>query len=156
MMATHQAAATATAEAFADMPVHIIEPAGKWPLPRLGELWAYRELVYFLAWRDVKVRYKQTALGVAWAIIQPLAAMAIFTIFLGNLVHVPSDGLPYALFAVIGLLPWTYFANAATGASSSLVANTNLVSKVYFPRLAIPIAAVLAGLVDFAIGLLLL
>jgi lipopolysaccharide transport system permease protein len=122
----------------------------------LRELWHYRDLIYFLAWRDVKVRYKQTALGVAWAILQPLAAMAVFTVFLGGLVHVPSDGLPYPLFAYVGLLPWTYFANAAVGASSSLVANTNLVAKVYFPRLAVPLAAVLAGVIDLGVGLALL
>lgn len=133
-----------------------IQPSSGWRALDIRELWQYRDLIYFLAWRDVQVRYKQTALGVAWAILQPLAAMAVFTVFLGALVHVPSDGLPYALFAYVGLLPWTYFANAATGASSSLVANTNLVSKVYFPRIAIPIAAVLAGLVDLAIGLVLL
>jgi lipopolysaccharide transport system permease protein len=133
-----------------------IRPSSGWRALDLGELWDYRDLIFFLAWRDVKVRYKQTTLGVAWAILQPVVAMAIFTVFLGGLVHVPSDGLPYALFAFVGLLPWTYFANAATGASSSLVANTNLVSKVYFPRLAIPIAAVLAGLVDLAIGLAML
>jgi lipopolysaccharide transport system permease protein len=132
-----------------------IRPSSGWRALDLRELWQYRDLIYFLAWRDVKVRYKQTALGVAWAILQPLAAMAVFAIFLGGLVHVPSDGLPYPLFAYVGLLPWTYFANAATGASSSLVANTSLVSKVYFPRLAIPIAAVLAGLVDFGIGFVL-
>lgn len=133
-------------------PVHIA-PSSGWRALDFRELWQYRDLIFFLAWRDVKVRYKQTALGIAWAILQPLVAMAIFTLFLGGLVHVPSDGLPYPIFAFVGLLPWTYFANAATSASSSLVANTNLVSKVYFPRLAIPIAAVLAGLVDLAIGL---
>ncbi|MGI9145094.1 MAG: ABC transporter permease [Chloroflexota bacterium] len=137
-------------------PVFRIQPSSGWRTLDLGSLWKYRELVYFLAWRDVKVRYKQTALGVAWAILQPLAAMAVFTVFLGSLVHVPSDGLPYPLFAYVGLLPWTYFSNAAIGASSSLVTNTHLVSKVYFPRLVIPIAAVLAGLVDLGIGLVLL
>ena len=133
-----------------------LEPSSGWRALDLRELWRFRDLVYFLAWRDVKVRYKQTALGVIWAVLQPLAAMAIFTVFLGGLVHVPSDGLPYPLFAFAGLLPWTFFANATTSASSSLVGNTNLVSKVYFPRLAIPVAAVLAGLVDLAIGLVLL
>jgi lipopolysaccharide transport system permease protein len=145
-----------TAQARVPRPVVRIRPSAGWRALDFGELWQYRDLIYFLAWRDVKVRYKQTALGVAWAILQPLAAMVVFTVFLGALVHVPSDGLPYALFAYVGLLPWTFFANAAAGASSSLVANTNLVSKVYFPRLAIPIAAVLAGLVDLGIGLVLL
>jgi lipopolysaccharide transport system permease protein len=137
-------------------PLIRIRASHGWRAIDLRELWRYRELVYFLAWRDVKVRYKQTALGVAWAILQPLAGMLIFSIFLGNLVHVPSDGLPYPLFAYAGLLPWMFFANAVVGASSSLVGNTNLVTKVYFPRLVIPIAAVLAGLVDLGIGLLLL
>src|SRR5919202_2673862 len=133
-----------------------IRPSSGWRALDLRELWQYRDLIYFLAWRDVKVRYKQTALGVAWAILQPLAAMAVFTVFLGALVHVPSDGLPYPLFAYVGLLPWTYFANATTGASSSLVANTNLVSKVYFPLLVIPVAAVAAGVIDLGVGLVLL
>jgi lipopolysaccharide transport system permease protein len=133
-----------------------IEPSTGWRGLQLGELWRYRELVYFLAWRDVKVRYKQTAVGVAWTALQPLAAMAVFAVFLGRFVQVPSDGVPYALFAYVGLLPWTYFANATTGASSSLVGNANLVTKVYFPRLAIPLAGVLAGLVDLAVGFILL
>lgn len=130
-----------------------IQPSHGWRALDLRELWRYRDLVYFLAWRDVKVRYKQTALGVAWALLQPLVAMGIFTLFFGVLIKVPSDGLPYALFAYTGLLPWTYFANAASNASGSLVANTNLVSKVYFPRLAIPLSSVLAGLIDLAVGL---
>jgi lipopolysaccharide transport system permease protein len=133
-----------------------IQPSRGWRALDLAELWRYRGLVYFLAWRDVKVRYRQTALGVLWSILQPVAAMAVFTLFLGDVVRVPSDGIPYAVFALSGLVPWMYFANAATNASNSLVANTNLVSKVYFPRLAIPLSAVLAGLVDFAIGFVLL
>ncbi len=134
------------------LPVTVIKASHGWRAIDLSELWRYRELVYFLAWRDVKVRYKQTVLGILWALLQPVAAMAIFTVFLGQLAKVPSDGVPYALFAYVGLLPWTYFANAATGAAGSLVANTNLVSKVYFPRLVIPISGVVAGLVDLAIG----
>jgi lipopolysaccharide transport system permease protein len=130
----------------------VIEPRRGWHSLQLDELWRYRELIYFLALRDVSVRYKQTALGVAWALLQPLLAMAVFTVFLGNLAKVPSDGVPYYLFAYLGLLPWTYFANALGNASSSLVSNANLVSKVYFPRLIIPTSAVLAGLVDFAVG----
>jgi len=129
-----------------------IRPSKGWRAVELSELWRYRELIYFLAWRDVKVRYKQTALGIVWALLQPVAAMVIFTVFLGQLAKIPSDGLPYALFAYAGLLPWTYFANATTGASSSLVANSNLISKVYFPRLVIPMATVVAGLVDLAVG----
>jgi lipopolysaccharide transport system permease protein len=131
----------------------VVQPSSGWQPLDLAELWRYRELLYYLAWRDVKVRYKQTALGAAWAILQPLLAMAVFTLFFGRLVNVPSDGLPYPLFAFAGLLPWTYFANAVANAGSSLVTNTNLISKVYFPRLIVPLAGVLSGLVDFAIGL---
>ncbi len=132
--------------------VTVIRPTRGWRSVDLGELWRYRELVYFLAWRDVKVRYKQTAFGVAWALLQPLVAMLIFAVFLGQLAKVPSDGVPYPLFAYLGLLPWTYFAGATANAAGSLVANTSLISKVYFPRLVIPVAGVLAGLVDFAVG----
>jgi lipopolysaccharide transport system permease protein len=138
-----------------DTSLTVIEPTHGWRALDLRELWAYRELVYFLAWRDVKVRYKQTALGIAWVVLQPLAAMAIFSIVFGRLANLPSDGVPYPLFVFAGLVPWFYFANATSTASGSLVANTNLVSKVYFPRLAVPLAAVLAGLVDLAIGLVL-
>lgn len=133
-------------------PVTLIRPSRGWRVIDLGELWSYRELIYFLAWRDVKVRYRQTALGIIWALLQPLAAMVIFTVFLGQLAKVPSDGVPYALFAYTGLLPWTYFAAATVGASNSLVANANLISKMYFPRLVIPVGTVVAGLVDLAIG----
>jgi lipopolysaccharide transport system permease protein len=122
----------------------------------LREVWRFRELAFILALRDVQVRYRQTVLGVVWALLQPLLAMAVFTIFLGNFVKVPSDGLPYALFAYIGLLPWTYFAGAAGNASESLVTNSNLISKVYFPRLTIPLAAVGSGIVDLAIGFVVL
>jgi lipopolysaccharide transport system permease protein len=134
----------------------VIEASEGWRALDLAELWRYRELLYFLVWRDVKVRYKQTALGAAWAILQPLVAMAIFTVFLGLFVRVPSDGLPYPLFVYAGLLLWTYFANALTAASTGLVGNANLISKVYFPRLLVPIASVLAGVIDFAIGFVLL
>jgi lipopolysaccharide transport system permease protein len=119
---------------------------------RLGELWAYRELLYFLVWRDIKVRYKQTVLGAAWVIIQPLLTMVVFTLFFGNLAKVPSDGIPYPLFSFAGLVPWTLFAYSLTESSGSLVTNQNLITKVYFPRLIIPLASVLAGLVDFAIS----
>jgi homopolymeric O-antigen transport system permease protein len=119
---------------------------------RLREIWAYRELLYFLVWRDIKVRYKQTALGAAWAILQPVLTMVVFTLFFGNLAKVPSDGIPYPLFSFAGLVPWTLFAYSLTESSSSLVTNQNLITKVYFPRLIIPLASVLAGLVDFAIS----
>jgi lipopolysaccharide transport system permease protein len=134
----------------------VIQASEGWRAVDFAELWRYRELLYFLVWRDVKVRYKQTALGAAWAVLQPLIAMAIFTLFLGMLVRVPSDGLPYPLFVYSGLLLWTYFSNALAAASSGLVGNANLISKVYFPRLILPLASVLAGLIDFAIGFLLL
>lgn len=120
------------------------------------ELWAYRELFYFLVWRDLKVRYKQTVLGVAWAIIQPLFTMLIFTLFFGRLAGVPSDDVPYPVFVYAGLLLWTFFANAVTTSGNSLVGNANLLSKVYFPRLFIPSAAVGAGLVDLAIAFVIL
>ena len=132
-------------------PATIIEASGALTL-RLGDLWRYRELIYFLFWRDVKVRYKQTALGAAWAILQPLATMAVFTVFLGRLARVSSDGIPYALFAFSGLLPWQLFAFSLAESSSSLISNKQLITKVYFPRLIIPISAVLVGLVDFAVA----
>jgi lipopolysaccharide transport system permease protein len=118
----------------------------------LGAVWAYRELLYFLAWRDVKVRYKQTALGAAWAILQPVASMLVFTLFFGKLAGIPTDGAPYPIFVYAGLLPWTFFANAVTASGDSLVANSSLITKVYFPRVLIPGAAVAAGLVDFTIS----
>lgn len=139
-----------------DEPLITITPSSKWVPINLADLWAYRELLYFLTWRDVKVRYKQTALGAAWAIIQPLSTMIIFTIFFGKLAGVPSDGLPYPLFVFAGLLPWTFFSNAVTNCSNSLVGSANLITKVYFPRLLIPGAAVSAGLVDFIIAFLIL
>lgn len=122
----------------------------------LKELWAYRELLYFLTWRDVKVRYKQTVLGAAWAIIQPLLMMIVFTVFFGKLVGVPSDGSPYPVFAYCALLPWQLFAHALAESSNSLVANERLITKVYFPRLIVPLAAVFGGLIDFAIAFVIL
>ncbi len=116
------------------------------------EIWAYRELLYFLAWRDVKVRYKQTVLGAAWAILQPLLAMVIFSIVFGKFAGIPTGGIPYPLFVYAGLLPWTFFANAVTSSGNSLIGSTDLVTKVYFPRVLIPAAPVLAGSVDFAIA----
>jgi len=136
----------------ADAPVLVIEPSRGWVPLRLGELWAYRELLYFLVWRDIKVRYKQTALGVAWAVLQPLFTMLIFTIFFGRLAKVPSDGVPYPLFAYCGLLPWQLFVRSITDSAGSLVSNQSLITKVYFPRLVIPLSGVLAGLVDFALA----
>ncbi len=127
----------------------VIQPSTGWVSIRLKDLLEYRELLYFLVWRDVKVRYKQTLLGVAWAVLQPLLAMVVFSVFLGKLAHVPSDGIPYPIFAYCGLLPWQLFAYALTESGNSLVSNQNLITKVYFPRLIIPIAAVLSGLVDF-------
>jgi lipopolysaccharide transport system permease protein len=129
-----------------------IEAGRKAGLAELSELWAYRELLYFLAWRDVKVRYKQTALGVAWALIQPVLTMVIFSIFFGRLAGVPSEGMPYPIFVYAGLLPWTFFSNAITSSGDSLVGDASLVTKVYFPRVVIPAAAVVAGLVDFALA----
>jgi lipopolysaccharide transport system permease protein len=122
----------------------------------MRDLWAHRELLYFLTWRDIKVRYKQTALGVAWAVLQPLATMVVFSLFFGRLARVPSEGVPYPLFAFTALVPWTFFANGLTQAANSVVLNQNLVTKIYFPRLAIPIATVLAGTVDLVLSLLLL
>jgi lipopolysaccharide transport system permease protein len=139
-----------------DNPLVVIEPSKSWVALKLGDLWTYRELLYFLTWRDVKVRYKQTLLGVLWVIIQPLFTMLIFTLFFGRLAGIKSDNLPYSLFAFSGLLPWTFFANAISNSSNSLVGDSRLITKIYFPRIIIPMAAVMAGLVDFAIGSLLL
>jgi lipopolysaccharide transport system permease protein len=123
-----------------------------WNNRTLSDIWAYRELLYFFIWRDIKVRYKQTLLGAGWAIIQPLMTMVVFTIFFGHLAKVPSDGLPYPVFSLMALVPWTYFASALAGCSTSLSGYQHIISKVYFPRLIIPIGAVVAPLVDFAIG----
>jgi homopolymeric O-antigen transport system permease protein len=123
---------------------------------RLGELWQYRELLYFLIWRDVKVRYKQTALGIAWAVVQPFFTMVIFSLFFGRLAKMPSDGVPYPLFSYCALVPWGFFANGLNMGSNSLVESANLIRKVYLPRLAIPIATVLSGGVDFLVSFLLL
>src|SRR5437016_11423148 len=117
---------------IADISVSRIEPSRSWPSVNLQELWAYRELLYFLVWREVKVRYKQTAIGAAWAIFQPLMTMVIFTIVFGNFAKIPSDGLPYSIFTYTALLPWTYFSQALSRSSASLVGNANLLTKVYF------------------------
>lgn len=139
-----------------DKPSIIIEASKNWVPLNLKDLWAYRELLYFLVWRDVKVRYKQTLLGALWAILQPLTTMVIFTYFFGKLARIPTEGIPYPIFFYTGLLLWTYFSGAVTSAANSLLGNTNLITKVYFPRLIIPAAAVGAGLVDFAIASVLL
>jgi lipopolysaccharide transport system permease protein len=139
-----------------DKPVVIIESSKAWVPVNLSDLWSYRELLYFLVWRDIKVRYKQTLLGALWAILQPLTTMIIFTYFFGKLARIPTDGIPYPVFFYTGLLIWTYFSGAVTNGANSLLGNTNLITKVYFPRLIIPAAAVGAGLVDFAIASILL
>jgi lipopolysaccharide transport system permease protein len=133
-----------------------IEPAVGWANLGLRDLWKHRELLYFLTWRDIKVRYKQTALGVAWAVLQPLFAMLIFSLFFGRLGKLPSDGIPYPLFVFAGLVPWAFFANALSNTSNSLVNSAHLISKIYFPRLALPISSILSGLVDFALAFVLL
>jgi homopolymeric O-antigen transport system permease protein len=133
-----------------------IEPSRGWVSLKVRELWDYRELLYFLVWRDIKVRYKQTVLGAAWAIIQPFFTMLIFTLFFGRLAKVPSDGIPYSIFTFAGLVPWMFFANGLNQSATSLVTSANLLKKVYFPRLTIPIATVLSGVVDFAISFMVL
>ena len=135
-----------------DNPLVVIEPSRGWIPVNLRELWHYRDLLYILTMRDIKVRYKQTSLGAAWAIIQPLFTMLIFTLFFGRLAGMPSDGIPYPIFAYAGLLPWTFFSNAVTNSGNSLVGNSNLITKVYFPRMIIPMASVGSGLLDFAIA----
>lgn len=144
------------ADVVAEVPWRIIQSSTGWVSLNLRELWRYRELLYFLVWRDVKVRYKQTVLGAAWAIVQPFFTMVVFSIFLGRLAKVPSDSLPYPIFAYCALLPWQLFAHALTESGSSLVGNQNLITKAYFPRLVIPLAAVLGGVVDFAVAFVVL
>jgi lipopolysaccharide transport system permease protein len=139
-----------------DVPVIRIEPSKGWVSLKLRELWEYRELLYFLVWRDVKVRYKQTVLGAAWAIIQPFFTMVVFSVFFGRLAKIPSDGIPYPIFSYAALVPWSFFAHGLTQASNSLVGGANLLRKVYFPRLAMPIATVLAGVVDFVLAFIVL
>ena len=134
----------------------VIEPKKGWVSLDLTEIWKFRELLYFLTKRDIKVRYKQTVLGGLWAIIQPFFTMVVFTLFFGRLAKMPSDGVPYPIFVYAGLLPWTYFANAVTASGNSLVGSANLITKVYFPRLIIPASSSLAGLLDFFIAMLVL
>jgi lipopolysaccharide transport system permease protein len=133
-----------------------IEPRTGFAALNLSALWRYRELLYFLIWRDVKVRYKQTALGVAWIILQPLIQVVVFNVIFGILMEMPTGGVPYPIFALAGVLPWMYFSNALGRSATSLVGSSNLISKVYFPRLLIPMAGVLGGLLDLAVGILLL
>lgn len=152
------AAVTAATRWAAEQPsFHIrIEPSKGWVSLRLQELWDYRELLYFLTWRDIKVRYKQTVLGAAWAIIQPFFTMIVFSLFFGKLAKVPSDGIPYPIFSYAALVPWTFFAQSLNQASNSLVNSASMIKKVYFPRLAMPLAAVLASLVDFVLAFVVL
>jgi len=136
-----------------DSASHIrLQPSRGWAPIRLKELWQYRELLYFLTWRDIKVRYKQTVLGVLWALIQPFMTMVVFSLFFGQLAQVPSDGLPYPIFNYAALIPWTLFSQGLTMSANSLVSSANLLKKIYFPRLVIPISSILSGLVDFALS----
>jgi lipopolysaccharide transport system permease protein len=137
-------------------PVIVIRPSRGWVSLKLRELWEYRELLYFLTWRDIKVRYKQTVLGAAWAIIQPFFTMVVFSLIFGRLANIPSDGIPYPIFSYAALVPWTFFANGLSQSSNSLVGSANLIKKVYFPRLTIPIATVLSGVVDFVLAFIVL
>ena len=139
-----------------DLPRSRREPSKGWAGPKLRELWEYRELLFFFVWRDIKVRYRQTVMGALWAIIQPFFTMVIFSLFFGRLAKVPSDGLPYPIFSYAALVPWTFFATALTQASNSLVLSANMVKKIYFPRLTLPIATVLAGVVDFVLAFMVL
>jgi len=136
------------------IPMIRVERSRGWVSLRLGDLWDYRELVYFLTWRDVKVRYKQTLLGAAWAILQPLLTMLVFSLFFGRLGHMPSDGVPYPVFTLAALVPWSFFSNGLTQSSNSLVGSANLITKVYFPRLIVPVATVLSGVIDFLLAFL--
>ena len=144
------------AQSPSEVPIVRIEPSRGWVSLKLRELWEYRELLYFLTWRDIKVRYKQTALGASWAIIQPFATMVVFSLFFGRLANVPSEGLPYPIFSYAALVPWTFFAHSLMNSSNSLVTSANLIKKVYFPRLAIPLASALSGVIDFFIAFVVL
>jgi lipopolysaccharide transport system permease protein len=142
-------------EVEAQKPVRI-EPSTVWALPKLREIWEYHELLYFLIWRDIKVRYKQTAIGASWAVFQPLITMSVFTVIFGNFAKLPSDGLPYSIFAYTALLPWTLFANSLSRCTVSVVGSANLITKVYFPRLIVPLSATVSGIIDFVIAFVLL
>lgn len=145
-----------TAASSTELRVVHIQPSKGWVSLKLDTLWEYRELLYFLIWRDIKVRYKQTIMGASWAILQPLFTMVIFSVFFGGLAKVPSDEIPYPLFSFAALVPWTFFANGVQMASNSLVNNSNMITKIYFPRMTLPIASVLAGVVDFVLAFLVL
>jgi lipopolysaccharide transport system permease protein len=140
----------------AKVPTIVIEPTRGWASLKLGALWEYRELLYFLVWRDIKVRYKQTVLGVAWIVLQPVVSMVIFSVLFGGLLNVPSGEVPYPIFAYAALLPWNYFSTSLSKAATSLVAGSRLITKIFFPRLVVPLSSVLGGLVDFAIAFLIL
>jgi lipopolysaccharide transport system permease protein len=143
---------TVATTAGSPVPVLRITPPSRWWVLPVGELWAYRELLYFFVWRDIKVRYKQTAIGIAWVVLQPLLTMAVFTLFFGRLAKLPSEGLPYPIFYFAALVPWTYFSGALQHATNIMVENQQVITKVYFPRLILPMSAVVSGLVDFGIG----
>ena len=134
------------------LPLTVIQPRRGWIPVDFGELWEYRELLYFFTWRDIKVRYKQTVLGASWAVLQPVMTMLVFSLFFGRLGRMPSDDLPYPLFSYAALVPWTFFSNGITQTSNSMVSSANLLRKIYFPRLVVPAASILAGLVDFFIA----
>src|SRR6202521_1589483 len=142
----------AVAAKLPEYPVVRIESHRGWLALDLGELWAYRDLIYFFVWRDIKVRYKQTVIGAAWAILQPVLTMLVFSLFFGKLAKIPSQGLPYPIFYYCALLPWTYFATAMQGATSIVVDNQRVITKIYFPRVVLPIVSVSSGLLDFAIS----
>ena len=143
-------------EQVSELPVFEIRPSSAWRMLDLRELWTYRELVYFLTWRDIKVRYKQTAIGIAWALLQPLAMMVVFTIFVGKLAGVAPAGVPYPVFALAALIPWQLFSRAITESTNSLVTDQRLITRVYFPRIIVPIATTLAAAVDFLVSAVLL
>jgi lipopolysaccharide transport system permease protein len=143
-------------ESQVETPQTVIEPPSGWQLIDLEELWKYRDLFYFLVWRQIKTRYAQSILGVGWAVIQPVFNMIVFTVIFGNMAKIASEGVPYAIFSYTALVPWTYFANSLTQSGSSLISARNMITKVYFPRLIIPLAPVLAKLLDFGIAMLLL
>jgi lipopolysaccharide transport system permease protein len=146
----------AEASDLIDVPWSTIEPSHSWKIVDLQELWAYRELLFFLTWRDLRVRYKQAVLGMGWVVLQPLMMTLVFTVFLGVIVRVPSDNVPYPLFAYSGLLLWTFFSGAISGSGNSLVGNAHLITKVYFPRLLVPLASILARMVDLLVALVML
>ena len=151
-MRTSEILASQADPLYDNTPMLTIEPSKGWVALRLKELWQYRELLYFLTWRDVKIRYKQTIIGASWAIIQPLMTMVVFSVFFGGLAHVPSDGIPYPIFSYTALVPWTLFAYGLQQSSNSLVGSSNLITKIYFPRLIIPISSLLSGVLDFVLA----